>query len=105
MRAAAAAARLQFANGPAETGPTSKPIALPSVSDACALRDAGIHALEVYTPRNPRLVKMGSSVASVPHPPIPLAWLPNPSPLQKAGLGRRLGSNKWPARERPSNRL
>ena len=78
MLAAAAAARLQLADGPAEAGPTSKPIALPSVPDACASRDAGIHALEVYTPRNTRLVEMGSSMASVPHPPIPLAWLPNP---------------------------
>eukprot|EP00964_Phaeocystis_antarctica_P044298 scaffold25457_cov82-Phaeocystis_antarctica.AAC.1 len=80
VRVAAAAARLQLASGPAEAAPTSKPIALPSVYDACASRDAGIHALEVYTPRHARLVVTGTSVAAVPHPPSPLAWRPNTRP-------------------------
>ena len=57
VRSAAAAARLQLASGPAEEGPASKHIALPSVSNTCASRDAGIHALEVYTPRHARLVE------------------------------------------------
>ena len=80
VRAAAAAARLQLANGPAEAASASKPIALLSMPDACASRDAGIHALEVYTPRHARLVEMGTSMAIVPHLPGPLAWLPNTRP-------------------------
>jgi len=48
VRAAAAAARLQLANWPAEAALASEPIALPSMPDACASRDAGIHALEVF---------------------------------------------------------
>eukprot|EP00964_Phaeocystis_antarctica_P026670 scaffold15029_cov78-Phaeocystis_antarctica.AAC.2 len=89
VRAAAAAARLLLACGQVEAAPTSKPIALPSVPDACASRDAGIHALEVYTPRHARLVETGTLVAAVPHPPSPLAWRPNTRPpLQRAVLGR-----------------
>ena len=60
VRAAAATARLQLANGAAEAASTSEPVALPSVPDACASRDAGIHALEVYTPRHARLVERHS---------------------------------------------
>ena len=87
VHAAAAAARLQLANGSAEAGPTSKLIALPSVPDACASRDAGIHALEVYTPRY-ATVWLNSSVATLLHQPIPSAWLPHTRPsLQGAGLG------------------
>eukprot|EP00964_Phaeocystis_antarctica_P053033 scaffold31080_cov72-Phaeocystis_antarctica.AAC.2 len=89
VRAAAAAARLQLASGPVEADPASEPIALPSVPDACASRNAGIHALEVYTPRHARLLETGTSVATVPHPPSPLAWRPNTLPsLQRAALGR-----------------
>eukprot|EP00964_Phaeocystis_antarctica_P061942 scaffold37048_cov70-Phaeocystis_antarctica.AAC.1 len=81
VRAAAAAAQLQLACGQAEATPTSEPIALPSVPDACASRDAGIHALEVYTPRHARLVETSTPVAVVPHPPSPVAWRPNTRPL------------------------
>ena len=81
VRATAAAARLLLACGQFEAAPTSKPIAPPSVPDACASRDAGIHALEVYTPRHARLVETGTSVAAVPHPPSSLAWRPNTRPL------------------------
>ena len=80
VRATAAAARLLLACGQFKAAPTSKPIAPPSVPDACASRDAGIHALEVYTPRHARLVETGTSVAAVPHPPGPLAWRPNTRP-------------------------
>ena len=59
LRAAAAAARLRLANGPAEASLASEPIALPSVPDACASRHAGIHALEIYTPRLATLVESG----------------------------------------------
>ena len=59
LLAAAAAARRQLADGPAEASLASEPIALPSVPDACASRHAGIHALEIYTPRLATLVKCG----------------------------------------------
>eukprot|EP00964_Phaeocystis_antarctica_P024735 scaffold13865_cov71-Phaeocystis_antarctica.AAC.1 len=88
--AAAAAARLQLACGLVEAALTSKPVALPSVPDACASRDAGIHALEVYTPRRARLAEMGTLMAVVPHPPGPLAWPPN-----------KLPSLQRPQRKRP----
>eukprot|EP00964_Phaeocystis_antarctica_P035613 scaffold20341_cov70-Phaeocystis_antarctica.AAC.1 len=104
VRAAAAAARLQLACGPAEAGPASEPIALPSVPDACASRDAGIHALEVYTPRHTRLVEMGTSMAIVPHPPGRLARRPSTRPpLQRASLGDSVASEGGPW-ERPSDR-
>ena len=85
VRAAAAAARLQLANGPAGAGPASEPAARPGVPDAHGTRDAGIHALEVYIPRHARLVETGTSMATVPHPPIPLAQLP-PAPDSRPGM-------------------
>ena len=52
LLAAAAAARLGLASSPAEAASQSEPIGPPSVPDASAERRAGIHALEIYTPRH-----------------------------------------------------
>ena len=52
LLAAAAAARLRLASSPPEAASQSEPIGAPSVPDASAERRAGIHALEVYTPRH-----------------------------------------------------
>ena len=89
VRAAAAAARLQLASGLAEAAPAPERISLPSVPDACASRDAGIHALEVYTPRHARPVNTGTSMPTVPHPPDLLARKPitHPPLQQRTGLG------------------
>jgi len=89
VRAAAAAARLQLASGLADAAPAFEPISLPSVPDACASREAGIHALEVYTPRHARPVNTGTLMPTVPHPPDLLARKPitHPPLQQRAGLG------------------
>ena len=68
VRAAAAAARLQLANGPEGAGTATEPIARPGVPDAHGTRHAGIHALEVYIPRHARLVETGTSMAASTHP-------------------------------------